>query len=231
MRRMKAIEEECPVQVTVGKYILDGSLCVPEKARATIIFAHGSGSSRLSPRNQYVAQVLRKAGLATLLFDLLTKSEEDIDMDTAQFRFDIRLLSDRLKGATGWLIEAAGPERFKIGYFGASTGAAAALVAASEWPDLVGAIVSRGGRPDLAGDALNRVKAPTLLIVGGNDAPVIEMNQSALRSLDVEKKLEIIPGATHLFEEPGALEQVARLAAEWFVKHLTPGKIGRPALK
>lgn len=217
--------EECPVQVTFGNIILDGSLCIPEKAHAVVLFAHGSGSSRLSPRNQFVARVLREAGLATLLFDLLTRAEEEIDIDTAEFRFDIRLLSDRLIGATDWIQEMEGAEKFKIGYFGASTGAAAALVAAAERPDVVGAVVSRGGRPDLAGEALSRVKAPTLLIVGGNNAPVIELNRDALRSMKVEKKLEIVPGATHLFEEPGTLENVAQLATDWFVKYLSPQKV------
>ena len=224
MARSGIEAEECPVQVTVGRIILDGSLCIPEKARAVVIFAHGSGSSRLSPRNQYVARVLRKAGLGTLLFDLLTQAEEEIDIDTAELRFNIGLLADRLVGATDWLTEVGGAERYKTGYFGASTGAAAALVAATKRPDIVDAIVSRGGRPDLAGNALSQVRAPTLLIVGGSDVPVIEMNRRALRELQVEKKLEIVPGATHLFEEPGALEQVARLAADWFVRHLNVGQ-------
>jgi putative phosphoribosyl transferase len=220
MARIRKMVEECPVQVTVGPLTLDGSLCVPEKSQAIVLFAHGSGSSRLSPRNQFVASQLREAGLGTLLFDLLTKAEEETDMDTAQYRFNIRLLSDRLAGATDWLIDFAGPGKFNMGYFGASTGAAAAIIAAAEKPDAVGAIVSRGGRPDLAEDALSEVKSPTLLIVGGNDAPVISMNQEALNRLKVEKKLEIIHGATHLFEEPGALEKVARLAVDWFKKYL-----------
>jgi pimeloyl-ACP methyl ester carboxylesterase len=216
--------EECPVRVTAGNVTLEGSLCIPERSQSIILFAHGSGSSRFSPRNQFVARELRKAGLGTLLFDLLTKAEEDIDLDTAQLRFNIRLLSTRLAGATDWLTELAAPEHFKIGYFGASTGAAAAIVAAAERPDGVGAIVSRGGRPDLAEEALIAIKAPTLLIVGGNDTPVISMNQAALRLIKVEKKLEIIPGATHLFEEPGALEEVARLAIDWFHKYLRTAK-------
>lgn len=220
MDRAKAMGEECPVQVTAGKVTLAGSLCIPEMAQAVVLFAHGSGSSRLSPRNQFVARELRKAGLATLLFDLLTKKEEEIDAYTAQLRFNIRLLTDRLTGATDWLKQRAETRKLKIGYFGASTGAAAALVAAAERPDAIGAVVSRGGRPDLAGEALPGVKAPTLLIVGGNDAPVIEMNREALRRLKVDKDLVIVPGATHLFEEPGALEEVARLAADWFRKYL-----------
>ena len=223
MARIRDTAEECPVQVTVGRVILDGSLCVPEKARAIVVFAHGSGSSRLSPRNQFVARALRQAGLGTLLFDLLTQAEEDLDVDTAELRFNIRLLSDRLIGATDWLTEVEGAERMNVGYFGASTGAAAALIAAAERPDIVGAVVSRGGRPDMAGDTLPRVKAPTLLIVGGNDYPVIRMNEDALRRLNVEKKLEIVPGATHLFEEPGTLEKVAALARDWFIQYLSPG--------
>ena len=222
MVRIRKNIEECPVHVTIGKTILDGSLCIPEKARAIVIFAHGSGSSRLSPRNRFVAGELRRAGLGTLLFDLLTRAEEERDMDTAEFRFNIRLLSDRLIGATDWLLEVEGAEKFNLGYFGASTGAAAALTAAGERPDVIGAVVSRGGRPDLAREALPKVKAPTLLIVGGNDAPVIEMNREAMHYLKVEKKLEIVPGASHLFEEPGKLEEVARLAGEWFLRYLAP---------
>lgn len=223
-RILRAGEEECPVQVTLANVTLDGSLCLLEKALALVIFAHGSGSSRLSPRNQFVARVLREAGMATLLFDLLTKDEEAQDMYTGHLRFNIRLLADRLVGATDWVKKRRDTSHFKIGYFGASTGAAAALVAAVERPDLVGAIVSRGGRPDLAGEALPRVKAPTLLVVGSKDRPVIEMNQQALALLRAEKKLAIVPGASHLFEEPGTLEEAARLAAEWFTDHLMPKK-------
>ena len=222
MASIKEMVGECAVQITLGNVTLDGSLCVPEKSRSIVLFAHGSGSSRLSPRNQAVAWELHKAGLGTLLFDLLTNAEEEIDLNTAQFRFNIRLLSDRLAGATDWLIALAGSERYKIGYFGASTGAAAALVAAAERPYAVGAIVSRGGRPDLAEAALTEVKAPVLLIVGGYDTTVIAMNQEALRHLKGEKKLEIVPRATHLFEEPGALDRVASLAIDWFAKYLNP---------
>ena len=222
MASIGEMADECPVRIKLGNVTLDGSLCVPEKAQSIVLFAHGSGSGRFSPRNQFVAQELRKAGLGTLLFDLLTKAEEDIDLNTAQFRFNIPLLSDRLAETTEWLTELAGPERFKIGYFGASTGAAAAIVAAAEKPEVVGAIVSRGGRPDLAEDALTLVKAPILLIVGGFDTSVIAMNQDALGRLKVEKKLEIVPRATHLFEEPGALEKVARLAIDWCNKFLNP---------
>ena len=213
--------DEQLVQVPVGAVTLDGNLGVPAGARGIVLFAHGSGSSRHSPRNRYVAGMLRAAGLATLLMDLLTADEEAIDLQTQRLRFDISLLADRLVGATDWLAQNPDTRDLTIGYFGASTGAAAALVSATQRPDAVGAIVSRGGRPDLAGAALARVRAPTLLIVGGNDIPVIGMNQEAMAQLHVETKLEIVPGATHLFEEPGALEEVARLAREWFERYLS----------
>ncbi len=213
-------KEECPVQVSVGKVVLEGNLCLPEGSRGVVAFAHGSGSSRHSPRNRYVAQVLRDAGLATLLFDLLTAEEEAEDIQTGKLRFDISLLTQRLVAATDWLKENTETRKLSVGYFGASTGAAAALIAAAERPDIVAAIVSRGGRPDLAAKVLPHVKAPTLLIVGGNDFPVIELNREALAGLIVEKELAIVPGATHLFEEPGALEKVAKLAANWFTAHL-----------
>ena len=213
--------DEQLVQVPVGAVTLDGNLGVPAGARGIVLFAHGSGSSRHSPRNRYVAGVLREAGLATLLMDLLTADEEAIDLQTQRLRFDISLLADRLVGATDWLAQNPETRDLTIGYFGASTGAAAALVAAAQRPDAVGAIVSRGGRPDLAGAALARVRAPTLLIVGGNDIPVIGMNQEAMAQLHAETKLEIVPGATHLFEEPGALEEVARLARAWFERYLS----------
>jgi putative phosphoribosyl transferase len=213
--------DEQLVQVPTGAVTLDGNLGVPAGARGIVLFAHGSGSSRHSPRNRHVAGVLREAGLATLLMDLLTADEEAIDLQTQRLRFDISLLADRLVGATDWLAQNPDTRDLTIGYFGASTGAAAALVAAAQRPDAVGAIVSRGGRPDLAGAALARVRAPTLLIVGGNDIPVIGMNQEAMAQLHVETKLEIVPGATHLFEEPGALEEVARLARAWFERYLS----------
>jgi dienelactone hydrolase len=211
---------ERSVRVLAGPVYLEGTLGVPEGARGVVLFAHGSGSSRHSPRNRHVARVLRQAGLATLLIDLLTAEEEEVDLRTRRLRFDIGLLARRLVGATGWLRDEPDTENLKIGYFGASTGAGAALVAAAERPDEVGTVVSRGGRPDLAGEALSCVEAPTLLIVGGNDVPVIGMNEAALGLLHVEKRLEIVPGATHLFEEPGALEEVARLAAAWFRRYL-----------
>lgn len=200
--------------------MMEGDLRIPDGAKAIVLFAHGSGSSRLSPRNRYVANVLDSAGLATLLFDLLTEEEEAIDMRTAELRFDIPLLASRLSGATDWIKAHAETQDLKVGYFGASTGAAAALIAAAQRPESVYAIVSRGGRPDLAGDALPQVKSPTLLIVGGLDYSVIELNESALAKIPAEKHIEIVPGATHLFEEPGTLEEVARLATEWFVKHI-----------
>jgi pimeloyl-ACP methyl ester carboxylesterase len=191
-----------------------------------VLFAHGSGSSRHSPRNQYVARVLRQAGFGTLLLDLLTADEESVDQYTRHLRFDIELLALRLIGATDWLRQQTPTRELPIGYFGASTGAGAALMAAADRPDVVRAVVSRGGRPDLAGPALMRVHAPTLLIVGRADAPVIDLNERALELLDVEKELRIIPGATHLFEEPGALEEVARLASDWFARHLAPAHAG-----
>jgi len=187
-----------------------------------VLFAHGSGSSRHSPRNRYVARALNEAKLATLLIDLLTVDEEVVDMRTAQFRFDIELLAERLVDATNWVAQFPDTMHLQIGYFGASTGAAGALVAAAVRSDLVGAVVSRGGRPDLAGAALPHVRAPTLLIVGGNDGQVIELNRTALAQLRCEKRLVIVPGASHLFEEPGALDEVARLARDWFERHLIP---------
>ena len=212
--------EENLVYIDAGPVRLEGNLTIPRGAEGVVLFAHGSGSSRHSPRNRYVAQVLVDAGLGTLLMDLLTPEEEAVDMYTAQLRFDIDLLAGRVVAATDWLSANPATSDLSIGYFGASTGAAAALAAAAERPDEVGAVVSRGGRPDLAGPVLDRVKAPTLFIVGGNDAPVIGMNQEALELLRVEKEMKIVPGATHLFEEPGALEQVARLAADWFTRYL-----------
>lgn len=212
--------EEREIRVPVGSVTLEGNLSVPENARGVVLFAHGSGSGRHSPRNRYVAEELRQAGLGTLLIDLLTPEEEEIDLRTRHLRFDIGMLAERLVGTTDWLKRDPNTRNLRVGYFGASTGSGAALVAAAERHEEVGALVSRGGRPDLAGDALARVRAPTLLIVGGNDVPVIEMNREALEQLRVEKELEIVPGATHLFEEPGALEEVARLASGWFVRHL-----------
>jgi len=207
-------------QVLIPPLGLDGTLTLPRNSLAVVLFAHGSGSSRLSPRNVRVSTALCEAGLGTLLFDLLT---EDEAADRANV-FDIGLLADRLLLATNWLRTEAGLQKPRIGYFGASTGAAAALVAAAHAGNEVGAVVSRGGRPDLAGEALAKVKAPTLLIVGGDDDVVVDLNRAALTRLRCEKKLEIVPGATHLFEEPGTLEQVMALAQNWFCSHL----IGEP---
>jgi len=204
------------VHITANSAILEGVLDVLRESQALVIFAHGSGSSRHSKRNKYVAQVLREAGLGTLLFDLLTREEDAI----YENRFDIPLLAKRLTAVTRWIKEQPQTRKLKIGYFGASTGAAAALLAAAEPASEAGAIVSRGGRPDLAEKALKLVRAPTLLIVGGDDYIVIQLNQQAYNFIRAEKELRIIPGASHLFEEPGTLEEVARLAAEWFKKHL-----------
>jgi putative phosphoribosyl transferase len=216
-------EEARAVRIAAAGASLDGDLSLPQGARGVVLFAHGSGSSRHSSRNRYVAAELRRAGLGTLLMDLLTAEEEEADARTGHLRFDIDLLARRLLAATEWLRAEAGTARLPIGYFGASTGGGAALVAAAEAPEAVSAVVSRGGRPDLAGAALPRVQAPTLLIVGGRDEPVIAMNREALAQLRCEKRLEIVPGATHLFEEPGTLEEVARLAGDWFDRHLGGG--------
>jgi dienelactone hydrolase len=213
--------EERLVRVAAGGVTLEGNLVVPPRARGIVLFAHGSGSGRHSPRNRFVAQALQTAGLATLLIDLLTAEEEVIDERTRELRFDIGLLAERLVGASEWLGNATETRDLTLGYFGASTGGGAALVAAAERPDDVGAVVSRGGRPDLAGAALPHVRAPTLLIVGGDDVTVIGMNEAAMaRMTSAVVQLEIVPGATHLFEEPGKLEIVAGLARDWFVKYL-----------
>lgn len=211
---------EHPVSIPMDEMVLDGSLFAPERARGIVLFAHGSGSSRMSPRNRAVAQALTGAGFAALLFDLLSEEEEVAERETGVLRFDIALLAERLMVATDWVQHTAVTAGLPIGYFGASTGAAAALVAAAALPDVVLAIASRGGRPDLAGDALPKVRAPTLLIVGGHDEPVIDMNRAALALLGGKKRLQIVPGATHLFEEPGTLEQVADLARDWFEQNL-----------
>lgn len=197
-----------------------GDLSAPAGARAVVVFAHGSGSSRFSSRNRFVAGILQQAGMATLLLDLLTADEETVDLDTRHLRFDIGLLAGRLVQATEWLRSNPDTSELQVGYFGASTGAAAALMASTKISSPVGAIVSRGGRPDLAGAALAKVGSPTLLIVGGDDRQVIEMNKEAFAQLSCEKEVEIVPGATHLFEEPGTLENAARLASDWFQRHL-----------
>jgi putative phosphoribosyl transferase len=212
------------VQISAGQTTLEGNLIIPKSSRGIVLFAHGSGSGRHSPRNKYVAEVLQDAGIATLLIDLLTE-EEEIDLQTRHLRFDIDLLAQRLIEATDWLKQEQNIQTkdLSVGFFGASTGAAAALVAAAQRQKIVKAIVSRGGRPDLAGsESLSRVQAPTLLIIGGNDEPVIEMNKDAFKQLtnlednEKKKKIVIVPGATHLFEEPGKLEEVADLAKDWF---------------
>jgi putative phosphoribosyl transferase len=209
---------ETEAAIPFSGFELAGELRIPSGAPAAVLFAHGSGSSRHSPRNQYVARTLRERGMGTLLFDLLTEDEEREDLYTAHLRFDIRLLAERLLGATAWVLrEHPG---LRIGYFGSSTGGAAALAAEAESEFPISAIVSRGGRPDLAGPALPEVKAPTLLIVGGNDTPVIEMNRQAYSQMRCPKELRLIPGATHLFEETGALERVAEMAADWFAQYL-----------
>src|SRR4051812_23653130 len=212
-----------PVRITAGPITLEGDLAVPAGARGIVVFAHGSGSGQHSPRNRFVAEALQAGGLATLLFDLLTEDEEYQERSTRHLRFDIGLLARRLMEATDWLARQPETRDLTVGYFGASTGGGAALVAAAERPEAVGAVVSRGGRPDLAGEvALGRVRAPTLLIVGGADTPVIALNRQAMAQMSAPVTLEIVPGATHLFEEPGALEHVARLARDWFERHLTP---------
>lgn len=213
-------ENEGLVRVPTAGVSLEGNLVVPEGARGVVLFAHGSGSSRFSSRNRFVAEELQEAGLGTLLIDLLTADEEAVDVHTAHLRFDIGMLADRLVGTIDWLRRNPDTGELDVGLFGASTGGGAALVAAAERPEEVGAVVSRGGRPDLAGDALPHVRTPTLLIVGGNDVPVIGMNREAMARMKAEVELEIVPGATHLFEEPGKLEEVARLARDWFLRHL-----------
>ena len=209
-----------PVRVPIGEQWLQGDLGVPDQPRGIVLFAHGSGSSRHSVRNQFVARALERRGLATLLIDLLTPDEEQIDDQTGELRFDIEMLADRLTKIVDWLQRLHDTSSLPIGLFGASTGGGAALMAAAARPRAVAAVVSRGGRPDLAGRALQRVTAPTLLIVGGRDSEVIVMNRDAMRQMRAEVSLEIVPGATHLFEEPGTLERVAELAGEWFVRHL-----------
>jgi putative phosphoribosyl transferase len=216
---MRGLAEQT-VRVPAGGVTLEGDLAMPPGARGVVVFAHGSGSSRHSSRNRYVAGQIQAAGLGTLLFDLLTRAEEEVDELTRQLRFDIELLAERLVDAAQWVAAEPVARGLPIGYFGASTGGGAALVAAAQAPDRIAAIVSRGGRPDLAGPFLGRVKAPTRLIVGGEDTAVIELNDVAYRQMHCEKDLQIVPGATHLFEERGALERVAELAAGWFLQWL-----------
>jgi dienelactone hydrolase len=224
MRNINNLETEIRqnVVIPVEDIQLEGELIVPAAASGIVVFAHGSGSSRHSPRNKYVANVIRDANLGTLLFDLLTAEEESIDIHTRHLRFDIDLLARRLVAAATWLTSLEDTRHLKIGFFGSSTGGAAAIVAAAHLGELAGAVVSRGGRPDLAGDALAKVRSPVLLIVGGLDDVVIELNEKAFAQLRCEKELKIVPGATHLFEEPGTLDIVAKLASEWFKSHLIP---------
>lgn len=209
-----------PIQVPIGGIALDGDLTIPSSAQGIVLFAHGSGSSRQSPRNRFVAAELNRVGFATLLIDLLTAAEDEIDAVSRRYRFDIGLLAERLIGAADWLLAHPATRSLPLGLFGGSTGAAAALITTAQRPHAVAAIVSRSGRPDLAGDALPRVIAPTLFIVAGNDEPVIALNEAALARLTCEKQLEIVPGASHLFPEPGTLEQVADLANRWFTRYL-----------
>ncbi|MGN6625264.1 MAG: dienelactone hydrolase family protein [Tepidisphaeraceae bacterium] len=225
MKMTFATDATMPVRIPIpaNASVLDGDLCIPRNSRAIAVFAHGSGSSRHSPRNRFVAGELQQAGLSTLLLDLLTREEEIVDEQTRSLRFDIAMLAQRLSDTTQWLGRHVSTRGLRVGYFGASTGAAAALVAAASNQANIGAIVSRGGRPDLAGDAISLVKAPTLLIVGGDDFEVLSLNREAARQLRAEHRLDIVPGATHLFEEPGTLEQVAHLARDWFVRHLLKG--------
>lgn len=218
-RKEIPVVKNLAVHIPVDGKILEGNLTVPEQARALVIFAHGSGSSRHSPRNNFVAETLNGQNLATLLADLLTAEEEVVDIRTRHLRFDIPMLAERLEHMIAWAQDMPETEGLPIGLFGSSTGAGAALIAAARMPELVSAVVSRGGRPDLAGEFLPQVKAPGLLIVGGNDPQVITLNKEALAKLNSRSKLEIVPGATHLFEEPGTLETAANLAADWFTRH------------
>ncbi|MFA5909340.1 MAG: dienelactone hydrolase family protein [Vicinamibacterales bacterium] len=209
-----------PIEIRVGTDLIDGDLATPPGAAGLVVFAHGSGSSRFSSRNRAVAQVLQQGGFATLMMDLLTREEDAVDVQTREYRFDIELLGRRVTAAVDWAQTEPGIAALPIGCFGASTGAAAALIAAAERPEFVRAVISRGGRPDLAGEALPRVQAPTLLIVGGHDEPVIDLNRAAMLRMRAPVQLEIVPGATHLFEEPGTLEAVSRLATDWCTRYL-----------
>ena len=214
------IHQETAVRIPVGSVVVEGNLVVPSDATGIVIFAHGSGSSRFSTRNKYVAKFLNAQKIGTLLFDLLTYEEDQADIETAEYRFNIDLLAERLIGATEWLKKDPLTKNLCFGYFGASTGAAAALIGAAKLPNDIEAVVSRGGRPDLAANYLPRVAAPTLLLVGGLDREVIELNKMAMEQMSAEKKLIIVPGATHLFEEPGKLEEVAKLSSDWFIRYL-----------
>ena len=216
-------ESTRPVRIPLGNIVLHGDIQIPHDARGLVIFVHGSGSSRFSSRNRYVADVLNQQGLATLLLDLLTDREQQIDSQTMQFRFDIPLLASRSTQVADWVLHQPELMHMPIGLFGASTGAAAALITAASLEGRIAAVVSRGGRPDLAGDTLDKVKAPTLLIVGSNDEVVLKLNKDAMKQMRSVVTLHIVPGATHLFEEPGALRQVAHQASQWFVKRMRTG--------
>jgi putative phosphoribosyl transferase len=215
------IHQQTTVRIPIDNVVVEGNLTLPSGTKSMVLFAHGSGSSRFSPRNQYVARAFYAQKIGTLLFDLLTNEEDQEDLETAEYRFNINLLARRLIGATQWLKKDPQTKNLALGYFGASTGAAAALVAAAKLPNDIAAVVSRGGRPDLAADYLPKVVAPTLLLVGGLDIEVIELNRQAMERMSAEKKLVIIPGATHLFEEPGKLEEVAKISADWFLRYQT----------
>lgn len=226
MKSSHVVITEQKVEIQIDpQTTISATLSIPHHSKAIVLFAHGSGSSRFSPRNRHVAEILQHKHLATILIDLLTTEEESVDMVTRHLRFDIPLLARRVVGATSWLQNSPETKHMKIGYFGASTGAAAALVAAAKLKDKVNAVVSRGGRPDLAQAILQKVTSPTLLIVGGNDSVVIDLNQTALEKLNCEKSLVIVPGAGHLFEQPGKLERVAEFAAQWFEEHLLHKKL------
>jgi putative phosphoribosyl transferase len=214
------IHQETAVRIPVDGVVVEGNLTIPSGSIGVVLFAHGSGSSRFSPRNQYVAKIFNTQKIATLLFDLLTNEEDQADLETAEYRFNINLLAERLIGATLWLKKDPQTKNCSFGYFGASTGAAAALIAAAKLPNDIAAVVSRGGRPDLAANYLPKVVAPTLLLVGGLDTEVIELNRQAMAQMSAENKMVIVPGATHLFEESGTLEEVAKLAADWFLRYL-----------
>jgi putative phosphoribosyl transferase len=214
------IHNKIDMKIPVGEVVVEGTLTLPPETKSVVLFAHGSGSRRFSTRNQYVAKEFNKAKIGTLLFDLLTQEEEQTDIVTAEYRFNIPLLADRLIGATEWLKNDPKTKRLAFGYFGASTGAAAALIAAAKLPSEIVAVVSRGGRPDLAGKYLPNVKAPTLMLVGGLDSEVIELNRNAMDQITAEKKIVIIPRATHLFEEIGTLEEVAKVSIDWFLRYL-----------
>jgi putative phosphoribosyl transferase len=222
MARGVEARQTTSVRVPIKGQFLNGDLGMPDQPHGMVLFAHGSGSSRHSPRNQFVARTLERRKLATLLIDLLTPEEEEVDDRTAEYRFDIPMLAGRLVTIVDWLRQHTDTAALRIGLFGASTGGGAALIAAADRPREIAAVVSRGGRPDLAGAALTKVRTPTLLIVGGFDTPVIQMNRDAMKQMRGEVKLEIVPGATHLFEEPGTLERVAELAGVWFERHLQP---------